>query len=294
MIIKPGFVPALGTPLDENGYLLKESFQKQIERQIAAGCTGVLCMGSMGIQAYIRQAETVKVAEAAYEVTKGRVPLFVGTMDCSIHRAEERLKAMDHIPVDAFVFTAPYYASIKRADTMRYFKAISKMTKHNFMLYDLPSVTQSKITYDMVVELKNECANFVGIKTADTQMLRKLILLGDVPADFVKCYSGLDTFDVGVKWGIPNYLDGMIDCTPTNFEKMDKAMKAGDWETAGTCLTNVVRLRDFFLANDLWPCFNAAMHLLGFEGNFAPDFSAETTAEQVEKTRAEMIAIGEL
>lgn len=52
--MKSGFIPALGTPLDENGNLCIESYKKQIEDQINAGASAILCMGSMGIQPYIR------------------------------------------------------------------------------------------------------------------------------------------------------------------------------------------------------------------------------------------------
>ena len=52
--MKNGFVPALGTPLTESGELIKESLTKQIDDQINAGAAGILCMGSMGIEAFIR------------------------------------------------------------------------------------------------------------------------------------------------------------------------------------------------------------------------------------------------
>ena len=82
--MKAGFVPALGTPLDQDGNLVVESYKKQIEDQIQAGAVGILAMGSMGQQAYLRQDVCPKVAEVAVEAANGRVPVFVGAMDCSI------------------------------------------------------------------------------------------------------------------------------------------------------------------------------------------------------------------
>ena len=70
-----GFVPALGTPLDKNGNLVEDSLQKQIEDQICAGAVGLLCMGSMGIQAFIRNDVYPQVAKAAVEAAAGRVPV---------------------------------------------------------------------------------------------------------------------------------------------------------------------------------------------------------------------------
>ena len=48
--MRPGFVPALGTPLDKDGNVIEASLKKHINDQIEAGAVGLLCMGSMGIE----------------------------------------------------------------------------------------------------------------------------------------------------------------------------------------------------------------------------------------------------
>ena len=136
--------------------------------------------------------------------------------------------------------------------------------------------------------------NFIGIKSADTQMFRKLKLNPNVRKDFITVYSGLDTFDVSYGWGINNCLDGMLSCTPVNTGKLFRALDAGDREAAAVHMSNIVALRDFFVANTLWPSFTAAMNLLGCEGKFAPDYNPLPTEKQYELVRAELIRIGEL
>ena len=292
--MKAGFVPALGTPLDENGNLIKKSLQKQIQDQIKAGAVGLLCMGSMGIQACIRENVYPTVAKAAVEAAAGRVPVFVGAMDTSIARAKERMAAMEAFDVGGFVFTAPYYAPCSRDQAMRYFRSVAAATAHGILLYDLPGVTQTKITYDMVLELLRDVPNFIGIKSADLQMFRKLTLNPDVDKDFIMVYSGLDTFDVAYKWGIDKCLDGMCSCTPVNTGKMFRAMEAGDYDTAAVCLNNIVALRDAFLGWDLWPAYTTAMNLLGYEGSHSPDYCAPIREEYIPALRDMLQSIGEL
>lgn len=292
--MKAGFVPALGTPLDKNGDLCAESFKKQIEDQINAGAVGLLCMGSMGQQAFLPRRTCPEVAKAAVEAAAGRVPVFVGAMDCSVAGARERMASMEALDLEGFVFTTPYYAACSRDQIMNYFRGVAGATSHNILLYDLPGVTQSKITYDMVLELLHDVPNLRGIKSADQQMFRRLTLNPDVPKDFIMVYSGLDTFDVAYKWGIDKCLDGMMSCTPANTSRMFAAMAAGDFETGAECLNNIVALRDFFLAHDLWPSFTVAMNLLGYEGNFAPDYTSPIKECYIPEIRAEMIRIGEL
>lgn len=294
MYMKPGFVPALGTPLTADGELCVNGFKTQIEQQIAAGAVGLLCMGSMGQEAFIREDVYADVAKAAVEAACGRVPVFVGAMDTSIARAKARMAKMEHLDIAAFVFTAPFYSACNRAQMMAFFRGVAACTKHGFMIYDLPPVAQAKITYDMVLELIETVPNFIGIKSADTQMFRKLKLNPDVPKDFITVYSGLDTFDVSYAWGINHCLDGMLSCTPYNTKMLFEALNKGDRETAAVHMNNIVAFRDFFVAHNLWPSFTAAMNLLGCEGKFSPDYNPDTTPELVEIVRAEMVRIGEL
>ena len=292
--MKAGFVPALGTPLDAKGNLCEESFRKQIEDQINAGAVGLLCMGSMGIQAYIRQKVFPQVAKVAVDAAKGRVPVFVGAMDISIARAKERIAAMEDLDIAGFVLTAPYYAPCSRDQMMNFFKAVAASTKHSILLYDLPGVTQCKITYDMVLELLRDVPNFAGIKSADQQMFRKLTLNPHVSKDFIMVYSGLDTFDIAYKWGIDKCLDGMCSCTPVNTGKMFKAMALGDYQTAAECLNKIVALRDAFLGWDLWPAYTTTMNLLGYEGYHCPDYCSPIKPEYVPEIEKMLKEIGEL
>ncbi len=292
--MKSGFVPALGTPLNKNGNICVESYKKQIDDQINAGAVGILCMGSMGMQACIRQEESYNVAKAAVDAAAGRVPVFVGAMDTSIARAKERMAAMEDLDVAGFVFTAPYYSPCSRDQIMNYFKEVAASTKHQILLYDLPVVAQAKITYDMVLELLRDVDNFAGIKSADMQMFRKISLNPDVPSDFIMVYSGLDTFDIAYKWGIDKCLDGMCSCTPINTGKMFKAMADGNYQAAAEYLNNIVALRDAFVGWDLWPAYSTAMNLLGYEGTHCPDYCSPIKAEYIPEIREMLQKIGEL
>jgi dihydrodipicolinate synthase/N-acetylneuraminate lyase len=161
-------------------------------------------------------------------------------------------------------------------------------------MYDLAVVTQSKITYEIVKELIRTVPNLAGIKSADMNMFRKLKLDPEVPEDFLMVYSGLDNFDIAYKWGIDKCLDGMPACTPVNSGKLFTAMKNGDYDKAAEYLNNIIALRDLFVARDLWPSFSTAMNLLGYEGNFAPDYVSPIKEEYIEEIKNELARIGEL
>ncbi len=294
MKIKPGFVPALGTPLNKNGELLAESFTKHINDQIEAGAVGLLCMGSMGNEAFIRDDVYPIVAKTAVKAAAGRVPVFVGAMDTSLARVKRRIEALENEDISGFVFTAPFYSVASQKQMLNFFKGVAALTKHDILIYDLPSVTQTKITYDMVLELIETVPNFKGIKSADTVMFRRLHLNPDVPKDFITVYSGLDMFDIAYKGGITNCLDGMLSCTPYNTKCLFESMANGDYVKAAKHLDNIVYLRDCFIANDLLPSFTASMNMLGYEGDFAQDFMDPFTEAAYNNVHKVMVEIGEL
>lgn len=291
--MKVGFVPALGTPLDENGNLLVESYKKQVNDMIDRGASGLLSMGSMGIQAFLKMDVCPQVAKAAVEAAAGRVPVFVGAMACSIAQAKQRMAAMEDLDITAFVFTTPYYHSCNPAQIVNYFKNVAAATKHGILLYDLPGVTNSKITYNIVKTLIKEVPNLMGIKSADMNMFRKLKLDPEVPEDFIMVCSNLDLFDVAYKWGMDKCLDGMLPVTPANTQGLFTAMANGDYDKAAQHLNNIVGLRDLMASCDLWPSFSKGMNLLGYEGNFSPDYVLPFNEANLEKLREKMISIGE-
>lgn len=288
-----GFVPALGTPLDGNGNLLKESYMAQCRKMIEKGAVALLSMGSMGQQAFIREEVCVQVAQAAVEAADGKIPVLVGAMDNSIVRAKRRIASMEHLDLTAFVFTTPYYEVDSADQVLKYFEELANSTSHGFILYDLPGVTNFKITYDMVLELNRRVKNLMGIKSADLQMHRKIRLNPEL-SHIQTFYSGLDTFDIAYPWGIGCVLDGMLPVTPNNTEKMIRALDCGNREEAAQALSNIVCLRDRFIDWDLWPAYSAAMNMLGFEGFHCPDWCTEVSDQTKALIREELIRIGEL
>ena len=100
MEFKNGFYTALGTHLDENGNLVEASLRKHINQQIEAGASGILLMGSMGIEAYIKNSAYAEIVRVAVDEVAGRLPLFVGAMDNSIVKVKEKIDMIKGAKID--------------------------------------------------------------------------------------------------------------------------------------------------------------------------------------------------
>ncbi|MFC3772487.1 dihydrodipicolinate synthase family protein [Paenibacillus sp. GCM10012303] len=282
---KQGFFPALGTPLDENGRLIEGSLRRHVADQIEAGAAGLLVMGSMGQQPYIRGGETAEIARIAVEEASGACPVLIGVMDNSIGRVQERMDRLDGLAIDGVVATTPYYYPLTQADIVNFFTSLAAYSPYPVYLYDLAVVTQSKISAQTAEKLM-KVPNIGGIKTGDLTTARVLSRLQPtVNPDFRIMFSGLDVFDAAYAYGIRDNLDGMFSCTASLTTGMYKALEAGDNEAAARCLDGILLLRDTFVEVGVFPAFTHAMNLLGYEGTFHPDYMQPIGPEQQEKVR---------
>ncbi len=290
--LKNGFYTALGTPLDENGNVVKESLKKHIEQQIEAGASGLLLMGSMGIEAFIKTSSYADIVKTAVEAVDGRLPLFVGAMDCSVAKVMEKIELMGDCKIDGVVLTAPFYGVANDEMAINFYKAIADKSPYPIYLYDLAVATKYKMTLPVVDVLINH-SNIKGIKTADWELIHA-IGRKYPEKDFECLYSGLDSFDYANMMGIHKNLDGMFACTPKNGAKMFECIKNKDFAGARKYLDNILLLRNTMAANGLMACFTECMNLLGCEGNFHQDYQSPIKEDGKKAMKDTMIKIGEI
>ena len=269
--MKNGFYPALGTPTDAEGNLLVNSYRKQIELMMKAGTSGILCMGSMGNMASLRDIVYPKVAEQCVETVKQSLPVMVGVMDCSVSRVTDRIEALGNLKIDGVVATIPYYYKLNVPEIVKFFQVLSKKSKFPVYIYDLPPVTQSPVTFG-VMEALADIPNIKGIKTANLALILEMQRKKYKNDDFSVFYSGLDLFDMAIHSGIRKNLDGMFTCTPVNSRKLYENIGETSMSTYSQYLNNILLLRNIFVKENIFSAYSYAMELIGCPGNYQADY----------------------
>ena len=290
--LKNGFYTALGTPLDKDGNLVEASLRKHINQQIDAGAAGLLLMGSMGIEAYLKTSTFGECVKVAADEVGGRLPLFVGAMDTSIARVKEKLELIGDADITGIVLTVPYYSTVNDEQAINWYLTLADIAQKPIYLYDLAVVTKYKINMPVIDALINH-KNIKGIKTADWELI-KAIEAKYPNADFECLCSRLDSFDYMNMIGIGKNLDGMFACTPKNGKKMADCNAKGDFKGARKYLDNILLLRNEMIKYRLMTCFTYCMNLLGCEGLFHDDYSLNPTDEGKARMKEIMKEIGEL
>ena len=291
--MKSSFYTALGTPYMPDGTICEAGFRKQIEQQIAAGASGVLVMGTMGLLGCVPEAEYERVIRIACDAVAGRVRVMVGATDNSLTRVKARMDIINRYPVDVVVLTAPYYDKLNDALLGEFFTKCAAMTDKDVYLYDHLGLTQHKLKYPLVKKL-TAVPNLKGIKSADLVLIKTLTDDTEIKADFLPVFSGSDLFAVANQYGIKNILDGIFACFPATIAKVLQCFNADDQEGAKMWLKKMMQARDEMLAGGLWPMFSYAMNLLGCEGKFGHDYDPDPTDKQKADTKAIMERLGEI
>lgn len=288
--MKQGFYTALGTPLDEGGRLCVQSYEKQIEAQIAAGASGVLAMGSMGMLGCVPDGQYEAVIDTVCRMAAGRCRVLVGVSDNSLARVRDRMEIVNRYPVDVAVLTAPYYFQMDYA-LENFFRKAAAMTEKEVYLYDHQPITKHKITYPLLQRLR-DVKNLKGIKSADLALIKALFDDPDF-SDFLPIFSGSDLFVLSNLYGVKNYLDGIFACFPATIKRVQDSFDREDYAAAKKWLGVLMDGRDRMLALGIWPAFSYAMNLLGYPGNHAPDYEPELNSDQKEEVRRILVDSGE-
>src|SRR4030095_11457484 len=132
-----GTFTALVTPFRDGGIDVP-TFEQLIEKQIGAGITGIVAIGTTGESPTLSHEEREQVIRIAVDSVNKRCLVLAGTGSNSTAHAIADTKRAEKLGVDAALLVAPYYNKPSQEGLFRHFKAISDATSLPIMLYNIP------------------------------------------------------------------------------------------------------------------------------------------------------------
>ena len=178
-----GTFTALITPF-RDGHLDRDAFQALIERQIAAGITGVVPVGTTGESPTLDSDEHLAVIKAAIEFADGKIKVLAGSGANSTREAIHLTQAAEAMGADASLQVCPYYNKPSQEGLYQHYKTVAENTGLPMMLYSVPGRSVIEIGIETVARLANDCENIVANKEAGGSVDRVNQLVQALPADF--------------------------------------------------------------------------------------------------------------
>lgn len=166
-----GALAAAVTPLREDGAALDElAFAPYVEFLVAPGhLDGVLALGTTGEGILLSVEERKRAAELFFAAARGRLQVAVHcgaqtTADTVALAAHAREAGADAVAV----IGPPYFKLDEKAQYAHFFAAASACAPLPFYVYEFASTTGYPIASDVLLRLRDEASNVVGLKVSDT------------------------------------------------------------------------------------------------------------------------------
>ena len=186
-----GSIPAMVTPMLEDGSVDYASLRKLIDWHIAEGTDCIGVVGTTGESPTVNVEEHREIIRVSVEQAKGRVPIMAGCGANSTAEAIELAKFAKSVGADCQLQVVPYYNKPTQEGLYQHFKAIAEAVPDlPVILYNVPGRSVADMQHETVLRVA-QVPSIVGIKEATGNIERAQWLIRDLPKEFA-VYSGDD------------------------------------------------------------------------------------------------------
>lgn len=253
-----GILPAVVTPLDENGAFLPESFEKLCARLYAAGSDGLYVCGQTGEGLQQSPEQRKRVVEAAVRCTPaGRIVMaHIGA--ASTQTAVELARHAEAAGAQA-VSSLPPAGAYSMEEVRAYYAAIASSVSIPLLVYFFPGFAANPKSLGDLVSLC-EIPNVAGLKFTSMD----LYTLGELKRQGAVIFSGFDEILVaGLLMGADGGIGSFYNVTPDWFVELYMAARAGDWQMARGVQERINRIITIGLR---YPVHSAVKEMLRWQG----------------------------
>jgi 4-hydroxy-tetrahydrodipicolinate synthase len=227
-----GSIPALVTPMLEDGSVDYASLRKLIDWHIAEGTDCIGVVGTTGESPTVNVEEHREIIRVSVEQAKGRVPIMAGCGANSTAEAIELAQFAQSVGADCQLQVVPYYNKPTQEGIYQHFKAIAEAVPNlPIILYNVPGRTVADMQHETVLRLA-KVPGIVGIKEATGNIERAQWLIRDLPKEFA-VYSGDDPSAVALMLcGGKGNVSVTANVAPRLMHELCVAAMAGDVQKA--------------------------------------------------------------
>jgi 1-pyrroline-4-hydroxy-2-carboxylate deaminase len=209
-----GVMPAMTTAFDVK-LNVDRAFVERHARWLAAnGCTGIVCLGSLGEAAALTFEEKMTVVSTVAAAVGDRIPVVAAVSALSTSEAVSIAEGAAKAGAAGLMILPPYVYKGDWREMKAHVGAVLKTTQLQAMLYNNPVAYGTDFLPQQIAELAVEFPNLAAVKESSTDVRRMTAiraLLGGRLAIFV----GVDDAIVeGIEAGAVGWIAGLVNALP--------------------------------------------------------------------------------
>ncbi len=209
-----GVMPAMTTAFNPDLSVDHATVARHAQWLIENGCTGIICLGSLGEAATLSFAEKIDILKTVVATLAGKAPV-VGTISSlSTAEAVELARAAHTAGCSGLMILPPYVYKGDWRESKAHVAAILKATPLPGMLYNNPVSYGTDFLPEQIVELVNEHPNLAAVKESSTDV-RRVTAIRALLADRLAVLVGVDDAIVeGIAAGAVGWVAGLVNAFP--------------------------------------------------------------------------------
>ncbi|MGH9479632.1 MAG: dihydrodipicolinate synthase family protein [Terriglobales bacterium] len=224
-MIFQGVLPAITTAFGANLNIDHGFVGEHARRLIAAGCTGLVALGSLGEAATLTEAEKLAVLGTLARVLAGRAPLVAGISALSTTAAVELARAAEAAGCAGLMVLPPYVYEGDWAEMKAHVGAILRATRLPAMLYNNPVAYGTDFHPEQIAELAAQHANLEAVKESSTDA-RRVTAIRALCGDRLQILAGVDDCVLeSVAMGASGWVAGVANALPEATVEMFNAAR---------------------------------------------------------------------
>ena len=286
-----GVIAAIVTPFDARDRLDDAALRRVTRHVMEGGGDAIMTAGGTGEFPHLTREEKRRVAQAAVEETRGRIPVIAGTAACSTREAVELCQDAAQAGAAAVILTPPFYFPLPDRALYEHFAIVARESPVPVVVYNNPLYTGNDLKPSLIAELAG-LDNVIGLKQSNSD-LGALVEVIRLAGDRISLCTGIDSqFYPALCVGARGIFSTAACVIPREMAAIYRAFRAGDHAAALAEHMRVQALNRYFEYDPGYvaPC-KEALEMLGVGAGKVRKPMPDLTAEEREGIRR---ALGDL
>ncbi len=222
-----GVMPAMTTAFHPDSSIDRATVARHARWLVENGCTGIICLGSLGEASTLSFAEKSEVLETVIVALGGKAPVVAAISALSTKEAVGLARAAHSAGCSGLMILPPYVYKGDWRETKAHVAAIFAATPLPGMLYNNPVAYGTDFLPGQIAELASEIPNFAAVKESSTDV-RRVTAIRALLGNRLSVMVGVDDSIVeGVAAGAVGWVAGLVNALPRESVELFRLASAG-------------------------------------------------------------------
>ncbi|HUA97917.1 MAG TPA: dihydrodipicolinate synthase family protein [Terracidiphilus sp.] len=222
-----GVMPAMTTAFATDLSVERGTVGRHARWLVENGCSGIICLGSLGEAATLSFAEKVEVLETAIVALGGKAPVVAAISALSTQEAVELARAAHGAGCAGLMILPPYVYKGDWRENKAHVAAVLEATPLPGMLYNNPVAYGTDFLPEQIAELAGEHGNLAAVKESSTDV-RRVTAIRALVGERLAVMVGVDDSIVeGIAAGAVGWVAGLVNALPRESVELFRLAREG-------------------------------------------------------------------